>query len=149
TFTANLTDTQGGKTFNVSGWTGGGALSNTYGAADTLTANQGADFTLSNNSLTTSDGMNLTLRRLFRIANLTDTQGGHQFTVGGWTRGGTLTNAGAAGDTVNAVKAAGYTLSPSNLSGTDGMSLALAGKIPVVNLTDTQGGNTFTLNGWI
>ena len=40
--TANLTDTAGGNTFTVSGWTGMGSLTNTGATGDTITASKNA-----------------------------------------------------------------------------------------------------------
>ena len=49
---------------------------------------------------------------------------------------------------MTASKSAGYTLTNTLLSSTDGMSLALNG-VTTANLTDTgAGGNTFTVSGW-
>ena len=48
--TANLTDTGGGNTFTVSGWTGTGSLTGTGG--DTVAASKIASYTLTNASLT-------------------------------------------------------------------------------------------------
>ncbi len=150
--TANLTDTLGGQTFTVSGWTGNGTLANTSSPAvsDTVIAVKAAGYTLTNTSLTSTDGMSLILTGLFGTADLTDTQGGHSFTVSGWTGNGTLANTSspAVNDTVIAVKAAGYTLTNTSLTSTDGMSLTLTGLFGTADLTDTQGGNTFTVSGW-
>ena len=38
--TANLTDTAGGNTFTVSGWTGTGSLTDSAAIADTVTASK-------------------------------------------------------------------------------------------------------------
>ena len=48
---------------------------------------------------------------------------------------------------VTASKAAGFTLTNTSLTSTDGMTLGLSG-ITTANLTDTGGGNTFTVTGW-
>ncbi len=142
----NLTDTAGGHSFTVSGWTGGGSLTNSALTADTVIASKNANFTLSDTSLSSSDGMNLSLTNI-KNAMLTDTGGSHSFTVSGWTGGGSLTNTGGTTDTVIASKNAGFTLSNSALSSTDGMSLTLSG-IQAANLTDTGGGHTFDVGGW-
>ena len=49
--TANLTDTVGGHTFTVSGWTGSGSLTAPWPLADTVTATKSANITLTNTSL--------------------------------------------------------------------------------------------------
>ena len=56
---------------------------------------------------------------------------------------GSLTDSAATGDTVDGQQGAGFTLTNTSLSSTDGMSLGLSG-ITTANLTDTAGGNTFT-----
>ena len=138
--TANLTDTGSGNTFTVSGWTHGGTLA---GTADTVTASKSANYTLTNSSLSSSDGMSLSLSGI-TTANLTATGSGHSFTVSGWTGSGSLTGTTA---TVTASKSADYTLTNTLLSSTDGMSLALSG-ITTAKLTATGSGHTFTVSGW-
>jgi hypothetical protein len=90
---AAIYDSGGGNTFNVSGWTGSGTLYNSSadlpGYDDFVTASKSANFTLTNTSLSSSDGMNMTLYGVTE-ATLTDTGGGHSFTVGGWTGTGSL-----------------------------------------------------------
>ena len=56
--TANLTATTASKTFTVSGWTGTGSLTDT--ATGIVTATKNAGFTLTNTSLSSTDGMTLT-----------------------------------------------------------------------------------------
>ena len=206
--TANLTDTGGGHTFTVSGWMGSGSITDTAGSKDTVIASKNAGFTLSNTSLSSTDGMLLALSGLatakltdsgsggntfnvagwtgaatlkgtnetlvdsvsasltltngslavtggptfalsgFTAADLTDTAGGQTFGVGSWTGSGSLTDDGPTGDAVKATKSAGFTLSNTSLSSTDGMSLALK-NFTTANLTDgSGGGNTFNVTGW-
>jgi hypothetical protein len=139
---ADLTDTNGGNTFTVSGWSGSGILT---GLSDTLVATKNANFTLSNSLLSSSDGMSLAFSGV-KIANLTDTGGKHTFTVSGWTGDGVLT--GLLTDTVIATKNASFILSNTSLSSSDGMSLTLNGGIHYADLTDTGGNNAFTVSGW-
>ena len=143
--TANLTDTgSGGDTFALSGWTGKGTLS---GSSETLDDSIAAKTTLTDTSLAVTGGPTLTLSG-FTSANLTDTAGGNTFTVSGWTGGGSLSDTGSTADTVTASKSAGFTLSNSSLLSTDGMSLGLLNGITTANLTDSGGGDTFTVSGW-
>src|SRR5581483_10777433 len=87
---ANLTDTSGGKTFTVSGWTGAGLMKDTNAATDTIVASKGAGFTLTDSTLSdAADAMAIGLSGI-HVANLTDTVGGSSFTVSGWTGTGTL-----------------------------------------------------------
>ena len=141
---ANLTDATGGNNFIVSGWTGGGSLTDTGSTADTVTASKSAGFTLTNTSLSSTDGMNLGLSG-FATANLTDSgSGGNSFIVTGWTGTGTLK--GTAETLVDSV-AASVALANSSLAVTGGATMILNG-FTTANLTDTAGGNTFTVSGW-
>ena len=105
--TADLTDTAGGNTFTVSGWTGTGSLIDTVAAADTVTASKSAGYTLSNTSLSSTDGMSLNLSN-FTTANLAATSAGKTFTVSGWTGSGSLTD--TATGIVTASKNGGFNL---------------------------------------
>ncbi len=155
--TATLTDTTGGHTFDISGWTGGGTLAAQTGGS-TVAATNNANFTLANGSLlrtfqgTGAASPSTMSFSKITAANLTDTGGGNTFNVDGWTGGGTLTNSGLSTDILTATKAAGFTLSNSLLKDSvDTLNLSLAqtgGGIAVANLTDTAGGNTFDVGGW-
>ena len=142
--TANLTDTAGGNTFTVSGWTGGGSLTDSAATADTVTASKSAGFTLANTSLSSTDGMSLGLSNV-TTANLTDSgSGGNTFTITGWTGTGTLK--GTAETLVDSVSSS-VVLAKTSLAVTGGPTLTLSG-FTTANLTDTAGGNTFTVSGW-
>src|SRR5208337_3441268 len=89
---ANLTDTAGGNTFTVSGWTGSGSLTDSAASAataDTLVDTVAENTTLTNTSLAVTGLPTLTLSGI-TAANLTDTTSGHTFTVTGWAGSGTL-----------------------------------------------------------
>jgi parallel beta-helix repeat protein len=60
------------NTFDVSGWMGAGALAAAKGTVSTLVASKNAGYTLTNTSLTSTDGMNLVLSGI-TAANLTTT----------------------------------------------------------------------------
>ena len=140
--TANLAATSNGKTFTVSGWTGSGSLSDT--GTGIVTASKIAGYTLTEASLTSTDGMTLGLSGI-TTANLTDTSlGGNTFTITGWTGKGTLT---AAADALVDTVAANTTLTNTSLAVTGLPTLTLSG-FTTANLTDTTGGNTFTVSGW-
>ncbi len=144
--TANLTDTTGGNTFTVSGWTKSGSLTDSAAIGDTVTASKSASFTLTNTSLSSTDGMALGLSGI-TAANLAATTASKTFAVNGWTGSGSLT--GTATGIVAASQSAGFTLTNTSLSSTIGMTLGLTG-ITTANLTDSSvsGGNTFTITGW-
>ncbi len=143
---ANLTDTGGNHTVDVSGWTGKGAIVNSGSSADTLNASKNAGFTLTNAALSSTDGMSLTLNG-FGTANLKDTGGNHTFDVGGWTGTGSLVNSGTLADTVAATKNGNFTLADTQLSTSDGMTMSMSG-VRKASLTDTGNGHTFTVSGW-
>ena len=151
--TANLAATTVGNTFTVGGWTGTGVLTGgggngTTGAASGMvTASKNAGFTLTNASLSSTDGMTLVMKGI-TSADLADTgPGGNLFTVSGWTHAGSLTGSTVSVDTVEAVKNADFTLTDASLASTDGMSLGLS-EITIANLGATSGGKTFTVGGW-
>ena len=142
--TANVTDTAGGNTFTVSGWTGSGSLVDVGTATDTVSASKSASFTLTNSSLSSTDGMALTMSGI-ATANLGATSASKTFTVSGWTGSGSLTD--TATGIVAASKNAGFTLTNTSLSTGDGMALALSG-ITTANLTDTGNTHMFSVAGW-
>jgi hypothetical protein len=140
---ANLTDTGSGHTFNVTGWTGGGAFK---GMTETLVDSTSANLTLTNTSLVMT-GLPTTSLSGFTTANLTDRAGGITFLVSGWTGSGSLTDSAAKPDTVTAVKTAGFTLNNTSLSSTDGTVLGLSG-ITTAILRDLGNSHTFIITGW-
>jgi hypothetical protein len=143
--TANLSDTTpgGGKTFSVTAWTGSGTLK---GSAETLVDAVSTSVTLAKTSLAVMGLPSLMLSG-FTTANLTDVAGGNTFTVSGWTGSGSLTGGGSIPDTLAASKSAGYTLTNTSLSSTDGMALGLSG-ITIANLAATTASRTFAISGW-
>ncbi len=154
---ANLVGALPGTAFTVSGWTGSGSLiSGAAGiskAQGVVTASKDAGYTLTDGSLSSTDGMSLRLKGI-TTANLAATTVGNTFTVGGWTGTGVLTGGGGNGTTgaasgnVTASKDAGFTLANASLSSTDGMTLVMKG-ITSADLVDTgPGGNLFTVSGW-
>src|SRR5581483_10633471 len=110
---ANLTGGPTGNVFDVSGWTGTGSLTG-GGGSDTVAATKDRDFSLSDTTLSSSDGMSLTLSGV-RTARLTGGPGDNNFGVGTWTGLGTLTGGGGT-DTVTATKDANFTLADTALS---------------------------------
>jgi len=141
--TANLTDTGSGHTFTVTGWTGSGTLK---GSTETLVDGVSSSVVLAKTSLAVTGLPTLTLSG-FKTANLSDTAGGHTFTVSGWTGSGSLTDSASITDTVAARKSASFTLTNTSLSSTDGMALGLSG-ITTANLAATSSSKTFTVSGW-
>ncbi len=77
-------------------------------------------------------------------ANLTDSGNTHTFTITGWTGSGTLK--GSTEILVDSV-ASSLTLAKTSLAVTGLPTLTLSG-FTTANLTDTAGGNTFTVSGW-
>ena len=142
--TANITDTVGGNTIGVSGWTGKGSWTNVGGIADTVSASKVSSYTLSNTSLSSTDGMAMTLSGI-TAANLVAGNSGETFTLDGWTGTGSLSDTSAG--IVAASNGGGFTLSNSSLTSTDGMAMTLNG-ITAANLSDTGNGHSFSITGW-
>ena len=140
----NLTGGVGNNTFDVTDWTGKGALVG-GGGADTVAASRSTSFTLTNNSLTSTAKLSMTLAGI-GTANLTGGSGSNSFTVSGWTGAGSLTGGGGS-NTVVATKDVNFALTNSSLTTSGGMNLSLA-SIGTANLTGGSGNNTFDVSGW-
>ena len=146
---ANLTGGASANTFTVSGWTHEGALVG-GGGGDTIAATKNADFTITNNRLQSSDGLNMSLNGDFTIANLTGGASANSFTVSGWTGSGTINGlASAAGtfDRIVAVHDADMTLTNTSLVAAGFGTLALAG-IETASLMGGASANVFNVSGW-
>jgi parallel beta-helix repeat protein len=141
---ANLRGGPSNDTFTVSSWYGTGSIIGGGGIA-TLVAIKNANFTLSNSSLATSDGMALSLAGV-SVVKLTGGAGNNTFTVSGWTGSGLVTGGGGS-DTIAATKNRNMTLANNSLVSGDGMSLVLAG-IGTADLTGGPSNDTFTVSGW-
>ena len=102
------------------------------------------NYVLSDTALTIGT-KTLTLSGL-EVANLTGGTSANTFTVSGWTGTGSLIG-GDGSDVVAATKDGLFTLTDSQLSTADGMSLALD-SIAIANLTGGVGNDTFDLLGW-
>jgi hypothetical protein len=141
---ALLTGGASANTFTVSGWTGGGSLTG-GGGTDTVVASKNVSFTLSNSSLSATNGLSMSLSGI-GIANLTGGAAANTFTVSGWTGTGTLTGSGGT-DVVASTNDANFTLTNTSLSVSGGASFVLA-TMEQANLTGGLGANTFTVSGW-
>jgi RTX calcium-binding nonapeptide repeat (4 copies) len=141
---ANLTDTTGGNSFTVSGWTGTASIKDSAPIVDTVVASKSASFTLTNAALSSTDGMALGLSGI-ATANLTATSSGKTFTVNDWTGTGSLSD--TASGIVTSTKNAGFRLTDGLLTSSDGMSLALSG-VTRANLTTsaTSGSPSFIVD---
>ena len=119
---ANLTGGLGANTFDVSGWTGTGAL-NGLGNTNTVSATKDvALFTLTDNLLTTSDGMSLALTNI-TIANLTGGATANTFDIGDWIGTGSVDGltdpSTSSGDTL--IAATIFNITGLNSGNTDGL----------------------------
>ena len=142
---ANLTGGTSSNTFTVSGWTGAGSFIGGGGSTDTIVASKNVNFLLSNSSLQTSDGLNVTLSGLTK-ATLTGGAGSNTFTVDDWTGIGTL--AGNTGtDTLFATRDANMTLSNTSLVSTGFGTLTLS-SIETANLAGGDSANVICANGF-
>ncbi len=142
--TANLTGGASANTFTVSGWTGHGTITG-GGGSDTIAATKDANFTLTDSSLGTSDGMTLALLAI-GTANLTGGASANSFDVSGWTGAGTLDGAGGS-DTVVASDDTDFTLANGSLARGGATTLTLA-NIEAAALTGGASNNSFTVSGW-
>ena len=137
-----------GNTFNVSGWTGTGSLT-APSDNGTVTASKNANFTLTNTSLQTGDGMSLALSGI-RVANLSGTGHDNIMSISLWTGTGMLSDSsGLLGvDTFDS----SITLTDSLVTAGP-MSLTLSGFI-TADLSVEADGNpspgayTFNVSGW-
>lgn len=141
---ANLTGGALANTFDVTNWTGSGLLNGGTGN-DILVSTNDANMSLSNAALSVAGGASVSLVS-FEIANLTGGAGDNVFTVGGWTKGGTI-NGGGGSDTLAVTKNTSMTLSNSLFSATDLTSLSLS-SIEDAQLVGGAVANNFTLSGW-
>ncbi|TMC67653.1 MAG: hypothetical protein E6J13_16180 [Chloroflexi bacterium] len=138
---ADLTGGGSENTFTVSGWTGSGTLAGA-GGSDTVVATKNANFTLTNASVATTDGMNLALSSI-EAANLTGGAGDNTFTLNGWT--GTAHLSGLGGNDSYAFGLGGFgtvEIDGNNDAGTDTLDFTGLGVAPV--LTVTNGGATIS-----
>jgi hypothetical protein len=136
----------GGNTCDLSGFSHAATIDGGTGAANTLSATKDvARFTLADNELQTSDGMDVRLAH-FGMADLTGGALASTFDVSGWTGTGTL-NGGGGQDTVVANDNASVTLADSALDRTGAGRLALEG-IHNADLTDSGGSHAFDVGGW-
>lgn len=145
---AELTGGAGNNTFTVSGWTGDGRLTG-GGGIDTLVKSKNANFELSDEQLSTSDGMDLVLDG-FSVANLTGGGSANVFLVSAWHGTGTI-NGSSGTDRIEATRDADTTLTNALLTSiveVDGFnanggfgSLNLS-SIETANLSGGEAGNT-------
>ena len=115
------------------------------GAKDTITATKDKDFTLTDASLTATDGLMLTLTSV-ENALLTGGASQNTFVVSGWTGMGTIIGAGDK-DTISATKDHNFVLTDASLTATDGLMLNLL-SIENALLTGGASQNTFIVSGW-
>jgi len=141
--TANLAATSASKTFAVSGWTGNGSLSDM--ATGIVTASKNAGFTLTNASLTSTDGMTLSLSGI-ATASLTTTaaSGSPSYIVDASAFTG-VTNL-TVGGTVNAIVFGGSG-NGSTLSATGSGNSVLIGGSGKTTLTDSSTGSNILIGG--
>ncbi|QDU28395.1 Bifunctional hemolysin/adenylate cyclase precursor [Anatilimnocola aggregata] len=141
---ANLIGGESNNTFDVSGWTGTGAVVG-GGGTNTVAATRNGNFTLTDSTVSVSGGFDLILSDI-TIANLIGGTSANTFNVTGWTGIGSLTGLGG-NDIVTATKDTNFAIGDGAFTTLDGMSLAL-NTIEIANLTGGAGNNTFDASGW-
>ena len=150
---ANLTGGADSNSFDVSGWTGSASISGGTGTPTSLLGNTDAivvskdvNFTLTNSSLQTSDGVSISLSGITK-ATLTGGGGDNTFNLTGWTGSGKISG-GAGNDTLTLTRDADITLAPTTLASPGYGTMSLSA-IDVANLTGGSSNNVFTLNNWL
>ena len=152
---ANLTATTTAHVFNLDNaagsdhWTGTGTLTSN-GGTGTINVTRNANFTIASGSLSTSDGMAMTLNNSngnLKVANLTALTTAHTFTLDAgndhWTGTGHLVNASGSG-TLNVSRNADFTLASGSINLSDGTSMTLTG-FGVANLASLVSPHNFSL----
>ena len=119
---------------------------------NTLTESGNVNFTLTNTSLTGVGTDTLSNLQVANLSNLAGDTIARNYTVSGWTGGGSLTRVSGTGssNTITASKAVGtinFTLSDTGLQTSDGMNLTLSGFTKAV-LTGGAGSNSFAVSDW-
>jgi hypothetical protein len=130
----------------LTGGLGTNRLSGT-GAGDRVVESIASSYTLTNTRLTGTEASFSDSLSGIKVASLSARSAvSNDFTVSGWTGTGSLLAPAGTG-TVTARKSAGFTLSDSSLSSTDGMTLGLSG-ISVADLTTSaaSGGPSFIVD---
>ncbi|MCF7973670.1 MAG: LEPR-XLL domain-containing protein, partial [Phycisphaerae bacterium] len=123
--------------FDVSGWTGSGAI-NGFGGSDRVIASNNANFTLTNTSLARTSGGSFSLTGI-ELADLTGGASQNTFTVSSWTGTANLNGQGAAD--IYSVSLVGSGAGTANITDTGGT----AGDTLTVN--GTAGNDVFTISG--
>ncbi|HZZ44157.1 MAG TPA: right-handed parallel beta-helix repeat-containing protein [Tepidisphaeraceae bacterium] len=129
----------GSNTFDVSAWTGSSVQINGGGGTDTIASTDDTNFTLTDSSLTRSDGATFALSGISN-ANLTGGSSDNTFDVTGWHGSGTLSGNGGT-DTLLASDLIGATLGNALFSRSGALDLDLVA-ISQANLTTSPFGNT-------
>jgi hypothetical protein len=115
----------GNESFNVSGWNGLPVQINGGGGNDTIVSIDNTDFTLTDSSLTRSDGTSFALNGI-TYAELTSGATDNTFDVTGWHSGGVITGGGGL-DTLTAGNLTSATLTSTTLQRQDAANLSFAG----------------------
>jgi hypothetical protein len=144
--TAILTGAAGGTTFDLSGWTGTATVIG-VGGINTLIVNRDANFTLTNGTLTLSDGTVINLVNIQKVL-LTGGPSANSFDVGGWTTGTVVLDGAGGTNTVIASRgAASFVLTNSSLVISGGGTISFS-NIQNAALTGAANGTTFDVRNW-
>lgn len=131
----NLTGGLGSNTFDLSGWTKTSTITGGGGIGDKIVVTRDTDFTLTNSTLSTADGMNVSLVNV-PVATLKGGPGANTFNVNGWGGTATLDGANAGADKFN-ITFAGSGFGTINVTAGAGVDALVA--------NGTSGGDSFTL----
>jgi hypothetical protein len=140
---AVLTGSATGTTFDLSGWTGAATVIG-VGGINTIVVTRDVNFTLSNNTLTLSDGTVITLQNIQNVV-LTGGPGNNTFDASGWT--GAATFDGQSGvNTIVVNRAGNYVLTDNSLVVSSGGTFQLS-SIQSAVLTGSTG-SVFDVRGY-
>jgi hypothetical protein len=152
--TARLTGGSNNNSFTINDWAGSVVIDGD-GSGDTVVVNRDANFVLTDSSVTTSDGLVVSLTSI-ESAKLTGGASNNSFELSGWTSAtqGTITGGGGS-DTVNMTRDGNIVLTNTALTvkatvgGAVTTNMILSG-IAIANLSGGSGvtDNTYTLTGW-
>ena len=140
-----LTGGTSAKKFTTSDFTGTVNLIG-GGGEDTVIAAKNSNFTLTDTSLTTADGMSVSLTGITK-ATLTGGDGDNRFDLSAWTKAATLTG-GNGSDTIVMNRDTDMTLSSKSLM-TAGYGTIKLTTFDNAELTGGASNNSFTVSTWV
>ena len=145
----SITDTAGGITFDVTGWTAGNVTLTGAGAGNTVEAQAaaGGTVTLTNTALTFNASTVVTLSSIQNVV-LNGSSSGNSFNVRGWTAGQVTLNGSGNNNTVAAETSGTITLTNTEIIFSPNNAFITLNSIQNAVLYGTSSGVTFNVRGW-